>query len=412
MANSVSQALVKYTPPTSPYVYVRDNIIQRMGTAFEQGATIINNILKGYPEFAPYAFDVAMHIEKEGDKQTANKMRRVVASVIKVSPSSPSQLDEHFLTPSLTGKYPVGVKSFFLEDTSRNEKDLGHHIDRTRRLEMEVYYPATQTTEPKYKVHPPLFFGEHEKLDNLWTRSQPGINPCSEEKFPVVIFSHGWGCNHDDYQQLIEELASHGFCVITLNHPFSNFVSYFSGNFPEAHDSQQEIGEEKAVQEVGNNKKDIEFIIQQIKEGHIEGFHDFLGENINLGSIGVMGHSLGGAAALQTCRSNSSIRAGINLDGPCDEDPSKKETITQPFLTVVAGSEDFSQRRGWRDGHPIYPKHELASECTIPNARHPDFTSMTLSSAIHEKQQPPIEAMETYKQTNSMVVEFFTKHLK
>lgn len=414
MTNPISQEIVKYSLPTSPFVYVRDHIIQKMGNAFEKGVTVVTNILKDYPEFMPYAFDVATHIEKEGDKQAADKIRRTAASVVKTSPPVPSIQDDHFMTPPLTGPYPVGVRAFYLEDPDRNEQNLGHHINRTRRLDIKIYYPANQVDVPKYKVNPPLFFSEFDKLDNLWTRSQPDISPYSDQKFPVVIFSHGWGCDQESYQHIVEELASHGFCVITVNHPFTSWGSNFTGNFPDENIYPEDVEEQEGIQEVLTNSNDLQFVIRQIKESRIEGFQELFGESIDADSIGVFGHSLGGAASLQTCRELSFIKAGINMDGPCDPDPTGEERINQPFLTMIASCETEEEKtlRGWKDDQPSYPTHELATEVTIPNAIHRDFTSFSLGMAKFQQREPSSRAMRIYNQTNRTVVEFFTKHLK
>ncbi len=426
MVNSVSQSLIKYSPLLQPMAMVRDHIIHRMDTAFEQGVTVVANILKGYPEFAPYAFDVAMCMEEKGNKQAADKIRKIAVEVIRVSSPSPSINDPHFLTPPLTGKYPVGVKSFYVEDLNRNEKDLGHNTNRTRRLELNVHYPAIQNKEPAYKIDPnveeiafpnPL---KKEKFDNLWTRSQPGLKPSTEEKFPIIIFSHGWGQNHNDYQQIVEELASHGYCVISVNHPFSNFVTAHVGHYQDLR-QLDEFGtldevhqKQKIANEVMTNAKDIEFVIHQIKSGKIEDFESLLGESVNSELIGVLGHSMGGAAALQTCKDVPSVKAGINLDGRIFQSSEEKENVVaQPFLIVSAGGASIDPvikevREGWDE---LQRKNPSSSRVDIPHATHGDFTIVPLY-VEREAEKANESYAEITRATNKEILGFFNQHFK
>lgn len=45
-----------------------------------------------------------------------------------------------------------------------------------------------------------------------------------KEKYPVIIFQPGLGATTYLYTQIIEELVSHGYIVLAVNHP------YISGN--------------------------------------------------------------------------------------------------------------------------------------------------------------------------------------
>ncbi|MBN2246460.1 MAG: hypothetical protein JW755_11520 [Candidatus Aminicenantes bacterium] len=53
-----------------------------------------------------------------------------------------------------------------------------------------------------------------------------------EKKYPVLIFSHGWGEHYSQNTILMEELASHGYIVFSIAHHYEcKFSSYPDGRF-------------------------------------------------------------------------------------------------------------------------------------------------------------------------------------
>jgi alpha-beta hydrolase superfamily lysophospholipase len=45
----------------------------------------------------------------------------------------------------------------------------------------------------------------------------PGASPA---KFPLLVFSHGYTASSSAYTALLEDLASHGYVVLSLVHPY------------------------------------------------------------------------------------------------------------------------------------------------------------------------------------------------
>lgn len=415
MSQPISTALVKYSP-VHPLSMVKDFLLQKMEKTVAKVLADVKNLTVRYPEFIPYAFDIAMHMEKSGHKLVADQVRVLAIGIIKGSTPSPHVNDPHFLTPALFGIYPVGVKSFYIEDISRNEKDLGHGVDRTRRLEFNVYYPAEQNKKAAYKVDPnvqELAFPHStnkEIFDNLWTRSQLDVQPLQQKKFPLVFFSHGWGQNHNEYQHLVEEWASHGYCVITINHPFSNFVTAHLGHAQDLHEqevletSDETYKSQKMVQNVLINAKDIAFILSQIQNKQIPAFELIFGKSIDPELVAVVGHSMGGAVALQLCKDMPSIKAGINLDGGLF---GIKGKIAQPFLILGASKADAEKKEQWREFQQSNP---LTLRSDIPHSIHEDFTMGPLYHS-HGSGKTNDSHTAIAKATNNEILTFLNKFL-
>ena len=58
-------------------------------------------------------------------------------------------------------------------------------------------------------------------LDRVKTYAYPGI-AAAEEKFPVLIFSHGYGSKAHGYYALLSEIASQGYVIVNMNHTYES----------------------------------------------------------------------------------------------------------------------------------------------------------------------------------------------
>ncbi len=314
-------------------------------------------------------------------------------------PSSPSvnpisSDDPRFLTPELSGKYNVGVKSFY--------------ADPEKKLVVDVHYPGNQTQTPTYRV-----------LENLWSRSQPGME-AMEGKFPVVLFSHGMGQSHSDYQHLVEDLASHGYYVMTISHPASNAVSELAQIGPpqlaeDIDEEQQNILIIEGQKEIDRRAKpameqqanEILFLINQIREGAL---NERIGANMDVERIGIFGHSLGGDTALKACSQTNLIQTGIDLDNAALRHAETVE-IKQPFLTIGACKQgSFGDSITWAgetwDAHEDWEKFRSISKnavlIEIKDASHNDFLIQPLN----------VEYLKIYTEIRDNIVNWFNTHLK
>jgi len=369
------------------------------------------------------------------------------------SPLTLSANDPHFLYPQLTGKYQVGVQSFY--------------ADPEERLLIDVHYPGIVGQEgPKYRIlplspenHPMNTDGmekvQRDRLENLWTRSQPRLKPV-EGNFPVVLFSHGMAYSHSDYQHLVEDLTSHGYYVITISHPASNAVSVFGTSKPpepaqdadkltlaKAKDEAMQKRDDLAMLAMYEQVNDISFLIHQIRNGS---YNELIGTNINVDQIGVMGHSLGGDTALKACCEDMEnlIRTGIDLDGGALK---HFETVStqKPFLTIGAENGTYSEGpmvEGGevilKDGEKIWEGKKIIWEgrkewdafkmnspqvklCIISQATHDDFSVKPWFNAIkNELEATKVDDCnvkkktypEIYREIRTPIVDWFNKYLR
>ena len=177
-------------------------------------------------------------------------------------------------------QYGIGHQTISLMDTSRN-----------RTIQTELYYPADSS-------------GENVPFATSTT-----------EKFPVLVFGHGFVMTWDAYRNIWEAAVPHGYILA----------------FP-----LTETGISPQHLELG---KDLAFLVDAIKmEGSNTG--SFFYDRVDSSSC-VMGHSMGGGASFLALQFNPGITAIANL-AAAETSPSAIEaaaSISIPSL-LFAGEND------------------------------------------------------------------------
>jgi pimeloyl-ACP methyl ester carboxylesterase len=136
------------------------------------------------------------------------------------------------------------------------------------------------------------------------------------------VFSPGLGNPTLYYSSLLYELASRGFVIAALWHPYSTGLVVFpDGTTVQSNElggismngaSPDQAGAE--LERLGNVwASDQRFVVDQLTAWNAT--HPQLRGRLDLERIGAFGHSLGGASAAQAAHVDSRIDAGINIDG-------------------------------------------------------------------------------------------------
>jgi predicted dienelactone hydrolase len=69
--------------------------------------------------------------------------------------------------------------------------------------------------------YPAGFYGDFDQVD---THASPQVN-AERPTRPVLVFLPGWGAPREDYSGLCADLASRGYVVAALSHPYESAVS-------------------------------------------------------------------------------------------------------------------------------------------------------------------------------------------
>jgi predicted dienelactone hydrolase len=162
-----------------------------------------------------------------------------------------------------------------------------------------------------------------------------------QQAYPIVILSPGNGTNVEFYASIADEMASHGYIVVGLNHPYDvAAVLLQDGSIARFNPGPIDIQARSAwvADRVAVRTADVLFTLKQLEM--LNSSDDALfGGRLGLDHVMVMGHSLGGITAAQACTEDKRILACLNLDGIQRGSPfSTAENPTppdQPFMMIT-----------------------------------------------------------------------------
>ncbi|WAO93329.1 1-alkyl-2-acetylglycerophosphocholine esterase [Fusarium falciforme] len=288
------------------------------------------------------------------------------------------------LLPNPSGPYPVALKINTLTDNHRIDPYAPDH--QKRRILTSIFWPVDSKSCSTNRVPymPPATaaaYGAQAAQLGLSndTFSVLEMEVCSvsktsacqsssghkEAKFPLAVFSPGSGNSRLQYSAMARSLASYGYVVVLVDHPYDAAIVEFpdgtiiaGGNIPE-----DEKNLEKATQV---RAADISFVISQVEKSSFQNkiFKGLPGK-VDAKKTVALGHSLGGASAAAAVLSDSRIKGGMNLDGRLFN-PVLSKGLNKPFMQLGRPnhrSEDTTWVKFWNK--LTGPKIELAIAGTI-----------------------------------------------
>jgi predicted dienelactone hydrolase len=263
--------------------------------------------------------------------------------------------------PRPSGKFQIGTSYLFLEDSTRLDT-FSNAPDDYRWISIRVWYPANPPSGAT-----PAPFGNDEfnrsmvekgffdpaYLDEVALRPSASFRDVPFAKqgapWPILIYSSSGVITANVF--LCEELASHGYVVLAVGHPYwcefyfdaegklfyfdksnKHYVAMWEEEDSKlTKDTKERItratdGEMKLtlykelnrimpteVADLALWQEDIDFLIDKLVElNSSEGLYR---DCLDTERIGIMGYSKGGALAGQICATSDRIRAGVNFDG-------------------------------------------------------------------------------------------------
>jgi dienelactone hydrolase len=290
-------------------------------------------------------------------------------------------------TPSLlrpTGPHPVGATSLYLKDTSR--PDPWVPTINARELMVTVWYPTDTRHGTRIPYMTPeeseLFLaGKHvtslppDILSTVRTNAYLDAKPAGRaHSLPLVVLSPGYTDPRTTQSGLAEDLASHGYVVVGIDHTYETYAVTFPGGRI-APCAACDLNEDDAffAKLYQVRAADVSFVLDRLTGPHPAWRG---GRLIDTSRIGMSGHSAGGAAAIAAMQRDPRVRAGIDMDGTT-RDLVTASGFARPFMflgTQAAHSpgedptwdHDFGLMTGW--------KRWLVVAGTV----HASFTDLTL----------------------------------
>ena len=289
----------------------------------------------------------------------------------------------HLRLPTPTGAFETGKVSAVWVDTSRPEPGTVSMTDQ-RRVRVVAWYPAAPGTgvPAKYLAdHETIVAGlvasrevggfEAEGLRFVGDPARSGAGLAdSMPTYPVILMSPGNATNVEFYSALAEDLASHGFVVIGIDHPYQVAAVALDGEVAVyAGDPPLDRAAEVTSSRIDERVADIAFVLDTL--GTDGPGLELLAGHLDLSRIGIMGHSNGGVAAAVACV-DSRIDACLNIDGQLAGGPfaARPDPVapTKPFMFLTKEPELHPSLAGL---------FEAAGQGTfrvvVPGAAHDEF---------------------------------------
>jgi predicted dienelactone hydrolase len=293
---------------------------------------------------------------------------------------------------------------------------------KTREVEVIAWYPAIASigkTAPYVRdgMEEVLSFARLAKLGNalnglagVATHAVLDAAPAaSPARFPVILFQHGYTGLPSSHTALAEDLASHGWVVLNIIHPYEatgamladgSVITFLNekgtmhqgimdvlnewgpedGTMSKVTAAKTESEQETLMRGYLAALKNTDQVVKRwvldtrlvLDRLPTDGAAGRVAARLDLARLGAAGHSMGGVASGQFCIEDRRCGAGLNLDGIPQYGAMIDTTMPAPFLMVYsgrpgrAGASDLIYRRSASKYYRV----------DVAGTKHLDFTDM------------------------------------
>ncbi|MEV0589254.1 lipase [Nonomuraea sp. NPDC050310] len=287
--------------------------------------------------------------------------------------------------PAPTGAHRIGTRSVRLVDTSRRDPLV--KAKPYRELMVSLWYPAADSPDPLAPHMAPKAAADWD------TRSAPGmgIRPGTLDwsgtrtharrnapfdptagRLPVVLFTPGDGGPRTLGTALVEDLASRGYLVVTVDHTYeADQVEFPGGRVERAVPLPDKLTPAVIAKLLRSHARirlaDLRFVLDRLPA--VEG----LSAAADLSKVGVLGQSIGGSVAAHLTRADDRVDAAVNLDGSY-VGPVARTGARKPFLQFAAQDHTRAGDPTWKTFWSATPGWKR--EVRLAGAAHGSFTDL------------------------------------
>jgi pimeloyl-ACP methyl ester carboxylesterase len=294
--------------------------------------------------------------------------------------------------PKPSGPYGVSLRTMELTDSQR----LDPFSPRThvRNVMISAFYPgvlANQCSTMFVDYMPPATAAIEDQYYSQYglpngTFESPKLSLCKEsvhmtgriQDFPIILFSPGLGDSRLLYSALAQYVASFGYLVVSIDHPYdANVVEYPDGTLILG----ANISTEAQIElDVRTRAQDVSFILDQLSSvSTVRRLFPSIKSALKTHKVAMYGHSLGGATAAVAMLNDSRIIGGANLDGSFFG-PILRHSLRRPFLIFGHEGKNQSTDASWNATWPQL--HGWKIELMLHGAQHATFSDLPLLAEI------------------------------
>lgn len=280
------------------------------------------------------------------------------------------------------GPFRVGHVMMDWTDGSRREPATSDPSD-LRQIPIQIWYPAPHDARGKHTAYRPRIeafraaWGDEtvDFMNAVRTSWIEAAHISEGGPYSVFIFSHGWGARSSSHGTFLSNLASHGYIVVGLNHPYMGKVALSNGEITESTDSQF------PNQEYANRfyADDVIFVLDQLSELNEKDSAGRFTGAIDMDRIAAGGHSSGFPAVSGAAVRDNRIKGLISFDAGVPRIV-RQEGLDVPILLFRADSASYTDL--FFRGKNVHPKGTIY-DVDFFRVHRGDFYDLVVSGTTH-----------------------------
>ncbi|WP_274366289.1 alpha/beta hydrolase family protein [Paenibacillus thermotolerans] len=342
---------------------------------------------------------------KHGYKTSRIVVKAVIMTLLLILALVPALVFPQHKLPKVTGQYGIETATYTYIDQNRIEEFADN--GKKRSVNVQFWYP------------------DH-----------------ADGTYPLLVFSHGASGIKTSNSSTFRELASHGYVVCSIDHPYHSFYTV-------SDDGSFTLMNAEYTEEVENVNKDGIYTIEQVNEliqkwmklrtddmnfvmdtiiGKSQNDKAPVYQHINKDKIGVFGHSMGGAASVWIGGERKDVNAVVNIDAPFfseivyNSESGDFEASGKPYMTPILNlySDDVWNQLGrnsiYAANYAADKNFKEAHTVHFQGAKHLSLTDLTLFSPLLANMlqggKATIDPYYCIEKENELILAFFDYTLK
>ena len=308
------------------------------------------------------------------------------------------------ILPHPNNTFLTGVKTTYLVD--QNRLDPFAPSPQPRAIAVSTFYPVPNSANCSLNATPYMppatAIYEGELYSHLYgvpnnTFSDLRLSTCQDftaVPFPIVLFSTGLNATRFIYSYLAQAVASAGYIVVTMDHPYDTDVVefpdgrlIFATNLTEA---------EVESTDVETRAADASFVLDQlsIPSQAAKIVPLAKGQRLNASRTAFYGHSLGGATVAAAMFNDSRIIGGLDMDGAIQGEV-VQGGLDRPFVLFgIPNHEAVDNDLTWDEFWPNLRGER--SELALNGSQHITFSDMPfVADALGFRDLLPPDVVDT-----------------
>jgi dienelactone hydrolase len=230
-----------------------------------------------------------------------------------------------FKLPAPTGRYPVGTLTLYLHDANRVEMHEGARPGN-REVVAQLWYPAATAKWKRAVYRRRKETSRRSSYQAVLRTHSLQDAPVAAGRFPVIVYNPAWWGFRNRSTFMTQDLASHGFIVVALSHPYNSSIVELADGSVVNPDYSLDLGFSlaryipmperfaMADQEVAIQTADCRFVLDELEKFDRTPGHP-LESRMRTDRVGAYGHSFGGAVSVELAREDSRVLVALELDG-------------------------------------------------------------------------------------------------